>query len=116
MLVHGLDGDPIRTWQDEKSGKVWPRDLLPEELPQTRVMSFAYNGDMFRNQSAATIRDNARSLLNYLKLERRRVDPRRPIVFVAHCLGGLIVKHVGFLAPRISGKHLLTALVLRLFM
>jgi len=47
---------------------------------------------MFRNNSMSTIRDNAKSLLACLDLERRQVN--RPIVFAAHCLGGLIVKQV----------------------
>lgn len=53
---------------------------------------------MYRNNSVASIRDNARSLLSYLELERRPARRRDsiPIVFVAHCLGGLIVKQVSF--------------------
>ncbi|KXX72776.1 Protein SERAC1, partial [Madurella mycetomatis] len=94
VLIHGLDGDPIKTWQDGECGTLWPKDLLPLIFPRTRVWSFGYNADIYRNNSVASIRDNARSLLQYLELERRPTKRRDslPIVFVAHCLGGLIVK------------------------
>jgi hypothetical protein len=63
-----------------------------------RVLSFGYNGDMYRSNSAARIRDNALSLLSFLSVKRRRAGSERPIVFVAHCLGGLIVKQVSVVA------------------
>ncbi|KAK3295429.1 uncharacterized protein B0H64DRAFT_395244 [Chaetomium fimeti] len=96
VLVHGLDGDATKswTWQDQGSEVFWPAKLLPEERPRTRVLSFAYNADMFHNNTDATIRDSARSLLALLNVQRRKIaDPRsRPIVFVGHCLGGLVIK------------------------
>lgn len=49
---------------------------------------------MFRNNSLAGIRGNARSLLAFLELERDNLDSAIPIVFITHCLGGLIVKQV----------------------
>ena len=100
VLVHGLDGDPVETWTYTTSGAgpklrvVWPETLLPKILPGVRVMSFGYNGDMYRNNSVAGIRGNAGALLSQLRSLRRNADPNRPIVFVAHCLGGLIVKQV----------------------
>ncbi|KAK4186017.1 hypothetical protein QBC35DRAFT_555187 [Podospora australis] len=93
VLIHGVDGDSVQTWKDVDSGMIWPVDLIPQCQPRTRVLSFAYNGDMYRNDCAASIRDNARSLLSFLMTKRKRVGPERRIVFVAHCLGGLIAKH-----------------------
>ena len=98
VLVHGLDGDPIETWEHITTGTkpqrrtVWPEKLLPKILPRVRVLSFGYNGDMYRSNSVAGIRGNAGALLSHLKSLRYGVDQTRPIVFVAHCLGGLIVK------------------------
>ncbi|KAH6849651.1 hypothetical protein B0I37DRAFT_396586 [Chaetomium sp. MPI-CAGE-AT-0009] len=96
VLVHGLDGDATKswTWRDQSSEVFWPRKLLPNERPRTRVLSFGYNADMFHNNTDATIRDSARSLLALLKAQRRKIaDPEsRPIVFVGHCLGGLVIK------------------------
>ncbi|KAK4450538.1 hypothetical protein QBC34DRAFT_484415 [Podospora aff. communis PSN243] len=109
ILVHGVNGDPVTTWEYKPTGdkradqdcksKVWPRDLLPEVFPKARVLSFGYNGDMYRNDSVAGIRDLGRSLLSYLTTKRQGIDPDRPIIFVAHCLGGLIVKQFFFGTP-----------------
>jgi len=79
-------------------------------------MTFGYNADVRGNTSTAGIKDNARSVLTHLLDEReddgdevtlfqRRsplasIDGRflqgaeRSIVWVAHSLGGLIVKQV----------------------
>ncbi|KAK0645816.1 Alpha/Beta hydrolase protein [Cercophora newfieldiana] len=98
VLVHGLDGDLVETWAhtttDTKPLRrvVWPETLLPKVLPRARVLSFGYNGDIYHNNSVAGIRGNAGALLSHLRSLRYGVDQARPIVFVAHCLGGLIVK------------------------
>ena len=66
-------------------------------------MTFGYNGDIYKNQSIAGIRGNARALLTRLRDERDEVDDGRPIVFLAHGLGGLIVKQVRM---RLSSRFL----------
>ncbi|KAK4199523.1 hypothetical protein QBC40DRAFT_176104, partial [Triangularia verruculosa] len=104
VLVHGLDGDPIKTWTEPDSGVLWPKTLLPEKFPGARVMSFGYNADMYLNRSKAGIRANAEALLASLN-GRRRGDPNRPIVFVAHCLGGLIVKQLLSFANHDPERH-----------
>ena len=83
----------MKTWTctTGRSDVVWPKDLLPEVQPRTRVLSFGYSGDIYENPSTFGIRDIARSLLSSLKL-RRHSDRNRPIVFLAHCLGGLVAK------------------------
>ena len=43
VFVHGLRGDRVKTWQTENV--FWPRDLLPQELPNVRIMSYGYDGE-----------------------------------------------------------------------
>ncbi|KAK3393954.1 hypothetical protein B0H63DRAFT_31271 [Podospora didyma] len=96
VLVHGLNGGPIKTWTCD--GVVWPRELLSQRQPRTRVLSLGYNADIYENDSVAGIRDFAKSMLARLKRHRHGVDKERSIVFVAHCLGGIIVKQALYLA------------------
>ena len=43
VFVHGLRGDRIKTWQAEKV--VWPKDLLPDDIPHARIMTYGYDGE-----------------------------------------------------------------------
>lgn len=105
VLVHGLMGHYINTWKAEDD-TVWPSDLLPEALRKRteldmqtelhiRVLSFEYGGSIMGTSSQAGINDAAQHLLQclYDKREDQR-DKSRPIIFVGHSLGGVIIKRV----------------------
>ncbi|KAI0100892.1 hypothetical protein GGR51DRAFT_341652 [Nemania sp. FL0031] len=99
VLVHGFAGDIIDTWTD-KSGEeevFWPKQLLSISLPQTRILSFGYDAG---KSVEAGIRDYARTLLGYLNVERDVNIRSRPIVFLGHCLGGLIIRQAMRFATR----------------
>ncbi|KAG8529051.1 uncharacterized protein KY384_005686 [Bacidia gigantensis] len=131
VFVHGLRGDRIKTWEADKV--VWPRDLLPVELPNVRVMSYGYDACMsvvrynvaeiklwaanvmnfFSNASQSSIFQHSINLLEDLQRKRRMTEEvsqrvlwlllrrntsdngfqrDRPIIFVGHSLGGLVIK------------------------
>jgi pimeloyl-ACP methyl ester carboxylesterase len=73
----------------------WPRDLLPKVIPQARVLTYGYDTHIRhvvgRPVSTSTLYAHAGDFLAALESNRRK-DPSRPLVFVAHSLGGLIVK------------------------
>ena len=99
VAVHGLNGDAIRTWTEPKSKKLWLQDFLPASIEGTRVMSFRYNAAAAFGNTTATIRDHASDLLGSLVAHRGDEDETaRPIVFIAHSLGGIIVKQALVLA------------------
>jgi hypothetical protein len=91
VAVHGLGGHRYTTW---KSGNtMWLQDLLPSKLPRARIMTFGYNADVVNNFSTFGIRDHARKLLSLLRNKRDTEDTSdRPIVFICHSLGGIVVK------------------------
>lgn len=97
VAVHGLNGHCVRTWSfQEKNGKspttYWLRDLLPNEMPNARVMTFQYESKVLFNKATGGVSDTADQLFRELQTKRKDVKPERPIVFLAHSLGGILVK------------------------
>ena len=74
----------------------WPRDLLPRVFPQARITTWGYGVQiekMFASASQATIFHHAQTLLSDLAMLRgSEPDKTKPLVFIAHSLGGIIVK------------------------
>ncbi|CAI7665531.1 unnamed protein product [Penicillium glandicola] len=78
----------------QTSGIFWPGDLLKEDLPQARIMTFGYNTNVQQGYHAVNqgnIFSHARNLLYEIEAKRRK-DPARRLIFVAHSLGGILVK------------------------
>ncbi|KAL4790654.1 hypothetical protein BDV19DRAFT_372080 [Aspergillus venezuelensis] len=95
VAIHGLnpknkENHAERTWE-ASNGKMWLRDFLPKQLPQARILLFGYNSNVSIQSSSAGVREQAQYLLNRLWLERQGYETR-PIIFIAHSLGGIVVK------------------------
>jgi pimeloyl-ACP methyl ester carboxylesterase len=108
VAVHGLGGDGYSTWTDEKSGKLWLRDFLPgsQGFGNARVMTFSYGRSEWpgrRTFGDLWFRDLAKSLLEHVKLTRMTTNTptKKPIMFIGHSLGGIIIK-TAFLIARSS--------------
>jgi hypothetical protein len=70
VLVHGLSGDPRKTWTTPESGIYWPRDLLPGDIPNTRILSCGYDSSLSRFTSEKSVSAAAESLLEELTEQR----------------------------------------------
>ncbi|KAK4214328.1 hypothetical protein QBC37DRAFT_461944 [Rhypophila decipiens] len=73
----------------------WPRDMLPHDCPQSRILVYGYDSKVTKYMKAAT---NKNSLLSHAKdllfaLSRTR-ELDRPLILVAHSLGGIVVKEM----------------------
>ena len=75
---------------------LWPRDLLPLDFPQARILAFGYDSRVtkgFREQANKNnVFAHAQDLLCALAASRQTEG--RPLIFIAHSLGGIIVKDV----------------------
>ncbi|KAJ8063490.1 hypothetical protein OCU04_007366 [Sclerotinia nivalis] len=104
VLVHGLNGHPQHTWT-AKNGIFWPTALLPvtfsskdpTKSAKVRILVYGYNADVvaFGEKSAShdRIHEHAQSLVSSLALERKSEEAdENPIIWVAHSLGGILVK------------------------
>ncbi|KAL6715939.1 hypothetical protein ACLMJK_006901 [Lecanora helva] len=90
IAIHGLNGTAYGTWTHE-DGTLWLRDLLPEDIPKARIFTYSYPAELFWSRSEATITDYAQNLLALLQIQRRE-QSNRPIIFLAHSLGGIVCK------------------------
>lgn len=98
MFVHGLRGDRKETWT--KGTTLWPEKLLPEKVPQARILTFGYDADIYhfwlKPTSDNSIKNHADNLTAGLVGLRhgKEQTATRPIIFVAHSLGGLVCAQV----------------------
>ena len=81
---------------DVKREVFWPQDLLPQVFPQARILTWGYNVQlkhMLTSMSKESVFQYAGVLLSDLALLRTSsVDKQKNLVFIAHSLGGIVVK------------------------
>ena len=99
VFIHGLGGDGLLTWHCQKPGDThwneynfWP-GWLADALPGFKVWLFGYNSKKFFLEKGHDNHryDIARNLLGYLQAENLE---QKPLWFVSHSLGGLVVKQM----------------------
>ncbi|KAI0121807.1 hypothetical protein F4814DRAFT_406604 [Daldinia grandis] len=94
VAVHGLN--PLDkalhaelTWT--AGDRMWLKDFLPKRVPNARILLFGYNANVAFQTAAAGVREQAENLLNQLEAARATYNDR-PLMFICHSLGGIIVK------------------------
>ena len=102
VFVHGLGGGSHATWRHGQENApdhfFWPAELA-KDLPQCGVWSLGYEAGItaFGNPGMAI---GERGLNFARELQHSGVGLDRPLLFIAHSLGGLVVKAL------IDGCHL----------
>ena len=94
-FIHGLAGNRESTWTAQGDALPWPQTLLPPRLGKARILSFGYDAYVGWRSFAP-----GNGPLGYVvdllnDLCQNRIDAgalSRPLVFVAHGLGGLLCK------------------------
>jgi hypothetical protein len=103
VFVHGLNGDAHHYWcYESKPENYWPA-WVGEDLPNVGVWSLGYETAAFKTRKLSFLRrsgyrgfamplwDRAKSVA--LQLEVKQLG-ERPLVFVTHSMGGLLVKQL----------------------
>ncbi|KAI0459206.1 hypothetical protein F5B21DRAFT_342262 [Xylaria acuta] len=95
IFIHGLTGDSYRTWL-HPSGIYWPIDLLSEDIPSARILSFGYDADVTKIAGAVgqgSLRNHASTLVaEYAALQVGNSKRPKRLILIAHSLGGLVAK------------------------
>jgi hypothetical protein len=109
-FIHGLTGNRDSTWTAEGQCQPWPQFLLGPKLNKARILTYGYDAYMVRKSVASSNRliDHSTNLLNDLTTERSSSNNAsgRPIIFVAHSLGGLVCKEAILLSRNNPEMHL----------
>ncbi|RDW68235.1 hypothetical protein BP5796_08892 [Coleophoma crateriformis] len=94
VLIHGFNGSSGTTWLHEKPKPkfFWPKQL-EVDLKDSRVFVYGYDAALRLSlqKNSISIGSLAEGLFAAL-IDARSDTNRRPIVFVAHSLGGLVLK------------------------
>jgi formylglycine-generating enzyme required for sulfatase activity/pimeloyl-ACP methyl ester carboxylesterase len=90
IFVHGLGGDAFKTWcYNDDLERSWPH-WVADEFKQANVYSLEYEANPSAwLGTAMPIFDRAKQVLTWLE-----PIADRPLIFICHSLGGLLVKEV----------------------
>ncbi|KAF2969208.1 hypothetical protein GQX73_g4324 [Xylaria multiplex] len=89
------------TWHSESNTPprlFWPRDLLPTACPEARIILWGYHTLHSGNMpvvSQSDIFSHVEDLVRKLGELRRGIGvQQRPLIFIAHSIGGIVVKEI----------------------
>lgn len=71
---------------------MWIRDTLPVYLPNVRAIIYGYDTKLVKSRSFQSIAEIAGTFRDRLLPMRHSTSSPRPLVFLAHSLGGIILK------------------------
>uniref|UniRef100_A0A0A0L2B0 GPI inositol-deacylase n=1 Tax=Cucumis sativus TaxID=3659 RepID=A0A0A0L2B0_CUCSA len=111
VFIHGLRGGPYKSWRisedksstksglvekiDQEAGKLgtfWPGEWLSSDFPRARMFTLKYKTNLTQWSGASLPLQEVSSML-LDKLVAAGIGDR-PVVFVTHSMGGLVVKQM----------------------
>jgi hypothetical protein len=99
IAISGLGGHAFGSFKQRGGEHMWLRDALPHAItgedgktPYARVMIYGYESGLLDGQNTQNIEDLAISFHDSLLSLVTATATAKPIIFIAHSLGGLIVK------------------------
>ncbi|MCJ1465981.1 hypothetical protein MMC07_004600 [Pseudocyphellaria aurata] len=105
VAIHGIGADPDKTW--ELGNVNWLNDpqMLPSIVPEARIMRYGYESDWYgENPIKQSLHEIATSFLSDLH-EKRENNTQRPLIFIGHCFGGLIIQKAITRSKTLDYKH-----------
>ena len=82
---------------------MWIRDSLPNDLLGVRTIVYGYDSKLVDSSSFQSIRDLACTLITQLETYGWTLSSAKPLCFLAHSLGGLVLREA--MVQLDSSKH-----------
>ncbi|RKL08737.1 hypothetical protein BFJ70_g16750 [Fusarium oxysporum] len=120
VVVHGLASRPNETWRARPAkspdagdrmkenvapppAPLWLSDFLPKESLKCRILTFNHNTSWESNSLSKSLEDHGRDLLRALGRHREKQEEKeRPIIFIGHSFGGIIIKQAVVIGQRFA--------------
>ena len=100
VFIHGINGHPVRTWDNEDQKIFWPRELADDpDFTNADVLSFGYESEC---GPSLNIREIATHLHTTLDAAMAKI-PYGSLSFVAHSMGVLVVRE--FILTHLQKLH-----------
>ncbi|KAI0450500.1 ribonuclease-like protein p/mrp subunit [Xylaria acuta] len=112
VAVHGINGDAFNTFSSKSNNRFWlgDDDMLPRDVRNSRIMTYRYPASvvtMLGSTSSDRILQHAQTMIAELVADRELENAtERPIIFVCHSLGGIIVKRALVYSASRTGRHI----------
>ncbi|OBT39216.1 hypothetical protein VE00_10383 [Pseudogymnoascus sp. WSF 3629] len=92
IAVTGLAGHAFGSWAHSEA-HMWLRDYLPRDAPNARILTYGYHSKLQGSDSVSILQDHTNKFVHSLidMREEGQCDSR-PIIFIGHSLGCLIIK------------------------
>ena len=82
---------------------MWLRDRLPDEIPFVRSIIYGYDTALVGSDSVKGIEDIAIAFITKMKSIGRSSPSTKPLLMLAHSLGGIVLKQAIVLMARTGG-------------
>ncbi|CAM6103702.1 unnamed protein product [Calypogeia fissa] len=97
----------VTTWMSCDNSHLWIQTWLVELFPRARILTVSYDSSAEKTQESGVMDMycTTENLVSSLIADEVRVGQRGcPVVFVGHCLGGLVLKEVCLSAAWMMGR------------
>ncbi|KAI0383402.1 hypothetical protein F5Y04DRAFT_251219 [Hypomontagnella monticulosa] len=108
IAISGLASHPFGSWQPRGEDKsfMWIRDGLPRIMPNIRASIYGYDTTLEGSDSFQSIEDLGKGLINHLHASGLALPSAKPLIFLAHSLGGIVLKEAFVSLARGSEKDI----------
>lgn len=94
VAVHGIGANPDTAWVTNNVNWLKNEEMLPKAIPNTRTLQLGYESHWFGNEAIQQRLPLVADQLLHGLLDLRTECMHRPIVFIGHCFGGLVIEKV----------------------